>query len=126
MIDRETIGFGAIVAVAAVVLHTVVHSGYTAISTFWEYGVWQANLPVMLVIVAGVTAFAAVVDMNLGPYRTAGAGIGLWLLHAVAHDGTHIVYEAPLGFGEVGVPESGIAIALTYAIGLVLIWARHR
>lgn len=114
-------------ALVAVLGHSYVHSLFIPYEQFSATGALQANFPVIIVIVLGIYAMTFAVEALSG-WKLFVAGFIIWLAHAVAHDGTHLLYLSfdELGFGMLGVPESGMTIAFVYLVGLVYIWFTSR
>lgn len=117
---ETTLGFG----IASAVAHILVHYGFVTPQRAWEIGAVQASIPIFAAVALAVygTSWAANKYSGIKMFLFAGV---LWVSHAVAHDGTHLLYipfELVSQFGAVGVPESGITIAIIQLAAIIYVY----
>jgi len=98
-------------------LHAGVHRLFIPFAEFRPTGSAMASLMLVFGLAVGILG-AKWVGKRFSGFSKATFAVLLWLLHALIHDGIHLIYGAPLAFTEIGVPESGIVVAVTYGLAI--------
>lgn len=121
-VDRVMVS-SVLVGLGIALLHGLVHRGFIPLTDFVSTGSLQAT--VLLGGTLGLGIFISwVAALRLSLWRGRLVAFVAWFMHAVVHDGTHLAYvsfDVVSSFGEIGVPESGITVAVLYGVAILVV-----